>query len=238
MLVSGGHPTPVASLPTPPPVTAAVTYWLLLKVFASGCTALTGVEAVSNGVKAFREPGVKNAQRTLTVIISCWRYFWREFLISSKFTASSPPIRGQPVYQSVLSMLFETPFSVERFLLCNDRLDSAHRPIAFREHRVCGFSPPVRAISKITARLQLPRSPAGLYLRNHGAGCALRRPSDSFWRCHRIFDPLYAVGAFLAFATFAIRHGGSSGFGKTAQAGVRACSSMDWARSSQELRCV
>jgi hypothetical protein len=37
-------------------MTEAVSYWLLLKVFASGCTALTGVEAVSNGVKAFREP--------------------------------------------------------------------------------------------------------------------------------------------------------------------------------------
>src|SRR5437870_3327928 len=36
---------------------------------AGCCTALTGVEAVSNGVKAFREPAVKNAQRTLTVII-------------------------------------------------------------------------------------------------------------------------------------------------------------------------
>ncbi len=47
-------------------MTEAVSYWLLLKVFASGCTALTGVEAVSNGVKAFREPTVKNAQRTLT----------------------------------------------------------------------------------------------------------------------------------------------------------------------------
>ncbi len=61
--LSGGHPTPVDSLPHPPPVTQAVTCWLLLKVFASGCTALTRVEAVSNGVKAFREPTVKNAQR-------------------------------------------------------------------------------------------------------------------------------------------------------------------------------
>ncbi len=68
VLLSGGHPNPVVAPPPrqPPP---AVTYSLLLKVFASGCTALTGVEAVSNGVKAFREPAVKNAQRTLTVII-------------------------------------------------------------------------------------------------------------------------------------------------------------------------
>src|SRR5579862_3068410 len=68
-LLSGGHP--VAANPLPPPSAAVqgVTYWLLLRVFASGCTALTGVEAVSNGVRAFREPRVKNAQRTLTIII-------------------------------------------------------------------------------------------------------------------------------------------------------------------------
>jgi amino acid transporter len=66
VLLSGGHPTPATPLPPPPRMTEAVGYWLLLKVFASGCTALTGVEAVSNGVKAFREPAVRNAQRTLT----------------------------------------------------------------------------------------------------------------------------------------------------------------------------
>jgi len=49
VLISGGHPTPAVPLPPPPAITEAVSYWLLLKVFASGCTALTGVEAVSNG---------------------------------------------------------------------------------------------------------------------------------------------------------------------------------------------
>jgi amino acid transporter len=52
VLLSGGHPTPAVPLPPPPPMTEAVSYWLLLKAFASGCTALTGVEAVSNGIKA------------------------------------------------------------------------------------------------------------------------------------------------------------------------------------------
>src|SRR6202049_933842 len=56
VLLSSGQPTPAVPLPRPPAITEAVGYWLLLKVFASGCTALTGVEAVSNGVKAFREP--------------------------------------------------------------------------------------------------------------------------------------------------------------------------------------
>ncbi|MCL6516689.1 APC family permease [Alicyclobacillus sp.] len=39
--------------------------FLFLKMFANGCSALTGVEAVSNSVPVFREPSVKRAQRTL-----------------------------------------------------------------------------------------------------------------------------------------------------------------------------
>ncbi len=41
---------------------------LLLRAFASGCAALTGVEAISNGVPAFRRPKVKNAQKTLVAM--------------------------------------------------------------------------------------------------------------------------------------------------------------------------
>ena len=42
----------------------------MLKVFSSGCTAMTGVEAVSNGVMAFRDDTRKNAKITLTIIIA------------------------------------------------------------------------------------------------------------------------------------------------------------------------
>lgn len=41
---------------------------LILRAFSSGCSALTGVEAVSNGVPAFREPKVRNAKTTLTLM--------------------------------------------------------------------------------------------------------------------------------------------------------------------------
>ncbi len=41
---------------------------LLLRAFASGCSALTGVEAIANGVQAFRRPKIKNAQRTLVLM--------------------------------------------------------------------------------------------------------------------------------------------------------------------------
>src|SRR6202049_1248980 len=110
VVLSGGHPVPVSPLPPPPPVTAAVSLWLLLKVFASGCTALTGVEAVSNGVKAFREPGVKNAQRTLTVIIFILAILLAgiSYLVKAYGIAATDP--GQPGYQSVLSMLTAAVF--------------------------------------------------------------------------------------------------------------------------------
>jgi amino acid transporter len=41
---------------------------LLMRAFASGCTALTGVEAISNGVPAFRRPKAKNAANTLAIM--------------------------------------------------------------------------------------------------------------------------------------------------------------------------
>src|SRR5881628_3125703 len=69
-LAAGGEPKPVIPPSPLQPQTAAVSAWLLLKAFSSGCTAMTGVEAVSNGVKAFREPVVKNARLTLTIIIA------------------------------------------------------------------------------------------------------------------------------------------------------------------------
>jgi amino acid transporter len=110
VLLSGGHPTPAAPLPPPPPITEAVSYWLLLKVFASGCTALTGVEAVSNGVKAFREPAVKNAQRTLTVIIFLLAVLLAgiSYLVNVYGIVATDP--GRPGYQSLLSMLVAAVF--------------------------------------------------------------------------------------------------------------------------------
>jgi amino acid transporter len=48
-----------------PPAAKALTAVLVLRAFSSGCTALTGIEAISNGVPAFQPPEVKNAGRTL-----------------------------------------------------------------------------------------------------------------------------------------------------------------------------
>jgi amino acid transporter len=105
-VLAAGHPMPIVPLPPPPPAIIPVaSMWILLQVFANGCTAMTGVEAVSNGVRTFREPTVKNAQRTLTVIIGLLIVLLAgiAYLIRVYGIAATEP--GKPGYQSVLSLL-------------------------------------------------------------------------------------------------------------------------------------
>jgi amino acid transporter len=59
-----GHPVAFVGSAQPVHATEALSVLLLLKAFSSGCSALTGVEAIANGVPSFREPRVKRAQRT------------------------------------------------------------------------------------------------------------------------------------------------------------------------------
>jgi amino acid transporter len=103
-LIAGGHPVPVAAPPSLKPATEDFSAWLALTAFSSGCTAMTGVEAVSNGVKAFREPVVKTAQRTLTAIIA----FLIVMLAGIALLARAYHVGATPAgsgYQSVLSQL-------------------------------------------------------------------------------------------------------------------------------------
>ncbi|HEY6467761.1 MAG TPA: APC family permease [Candidatus Acidoferrales bacterium] len=103
---AGGHPAAVVTPPHPGSAVAmAASAWLLLQVFSNGCTAMTGVEAVSNGVRAFRDPTVRNAQRTLSVIIGLLIIMLAgiAWLVRAYGIAATAP--GQPGYQSVLSML-------------------------------------------------------------------------------------------------------------------------------------
>jgi amino acid transporter len=67
----GGHPAIAESAKyevKPESIAQAAFVLLLLRAFSSGCSALTGVEAVSNGVQAFRRPKIQNAQKTLVLM--------------------------------------------------------------------------------------------------------------------------------------------------------------------------
>ncbi|MGA8341979.1 MAG: APC family permease [Candidatus Sulfotelmatobacter sp.] len=201
VLLSGGHPTPGVPLPPPPSTMEAVTFWLLLKVFASGCTALTGVEAVSNGVKAFREPTVKNAQRTLTVIIFLLAVLLAgiSYLVKTYGIAATDP--GRPGYQSVLSMLTAAVFGE-----------------GFFYYLTIGSILVVLSLSANTAFADFPRLCRAIAQNNylpHAFGYRGRRLVYTYGivvlalLCGSVLIlfggitdrliPLYAVGAFLAF---------------------------------------
>jgi len=58
------HPAAVIGAAQPARISEALGVILVLKAFAAGCSALTGIEAIANGVPAFREPRARRAQRT------------------------------------------------------------------------------------------------------------------------------------------------------------------------------
>jgi len=104
-IAAHGHPLPIVAPPRLPVSGAMLSLWVLAKVFASGCTAMTGVEAVSNGIMAFREPKQKNARRTLTIIIFLLMTFLAGIALLCRaysIGATEPGVAG---YQSILSQL-------------------------------------------------------------------------------------------------------------------------------------
>ncbi|HOT91044.1 MAG TPA: APC family permease [Anaerolineae bacterium] len=74
LLITGVVKWVTAGMPAPAPpqrhypVVHSLTLFLILRAFSSGCAALTGVEAISNGVPAFKPPEAKNAATTLTAM--------------------------------------------------------------------------------------------------------------------------------------------------------------------------
>src|SRR5271167_768062 len=104
-LIAAGHPAPVVAPPQLRSPTTVLSAWLLLQAFSSGCTAMTGVEAVSNGVKEFREPVAHTAQRDLPAIIAILALMLagNAYLVRAYHIGATDP--GQAGYQSVLSLL-------------------------------------------------------------------------------------------------------------------------------------
>jgi amino acid transporter len=104
-LLSGGRPVAVVPPPSQLEAQQVASFWILMRAFASGCTAMTGVEAVSNGVGAFKEPSVPHARRTLSVIIGLLAVMLAgiAYLCHVYQVGATEP--GQAGYQSVLSQL-------------------------------------------------------------------------------------------------------------------------------------
>ena len=65
-----------AELPPAVPVAEPLTLWLILRAFSAGSVAMSGTEAISNGVPAFQKPESKNAATTLTVMATLLTIFF------------------------------------------------------------------------------------------------------------------------------------------------------------------
>lgn len=198
---SGGHPAAAIAPSVLPPATAAITLWLLLKVFASGCTAMTGVEAVSNGVTAFRDPTTKNAKRTLTIIIFLLIVLLAGIAVLCRAYSIGATDPNSSQYQSVLSQLTAAVMGKGIFY------DVTIASILL-----------VLSLSANTAFADFPRLTRAIALRNylpHVFVLRGRRLLYSYGIFALVFltgllltifrgitdrlIPLYAIGAFLAF---------------------------------------
>jgi amino acid transporter len=202
IIMTGGHPIAISAPPPALPQTMKyLSIWLLMKTFASGCAAMTGVEAVSNGVMAFREPRAKKAQATLSIIIATLivLLFGTAYLAKAYgVTAMEPDGAG---YQSVLSLLVAAVFGRGWFYYLT--MASVLAALSFSANTAFADFP--RLARAIAMHDYLPhvfivRGRRLLY--SHGIYALTGFTAVILILFGGVTDrliPLYAIGAFLAF---------------------------------------
>jgi amino acid transporter len=201
VITSHGHPIPVVAPPHLPAATSMLTLWVLAKVFSSGCTAMTGVEAVSNGVAAFREPTRRNAKRTLTIIIVLLMIFLGGIALLCRaynIGATDPTSAG---YQSILSQLISAVVGRGWFYY----LGSASILLVLALSANTSYADFPRLTRAIAMHDYLPhvfkiRGRRLLY--SHGIVALVGFTATLLMAFGGITDrliPLFAIGAFLAF---------------------------------------
>ena len=89
-----------------------VSLFLILRAFASGCSAMTGVEAISNGVPAFKRPETKNARTTLTAMaLILGTLFIGIMLLTLTYGVAPDPSGNQTVIAQIAQRVFSGPLS-------------------------------------------------------------------------------------------------------------------------------
>ena len=200
-IISGGHPHPVVAPPQLPAATAAISLWLVLKVFSSGCTAMTGVEAVSNGVTAFREPRCKTAKTTLTIIIAMLIVLLAGIALLCRYYGIGAVDPGSPQYQSVLSEL--TAAVMGRGIFYYVTIGSILLVLSLSANTAFADFPRLTraiALDKFLPGVFIIRGRRLLY--SHGIYALTTFTAILLIIFRGVTDrliPLYAIGAFLAF---------------------------------------
>src|SRR5579875_210764 len=204
-LTSHGTPVPVTAPPPPAANTEHLVgfalVWLLLKAFSNGCAAMTGVEAVSNGVTAFREPRSHKANQTLTVIIAILIMLLAGLAYVAKayhITAMDP---NDAQYQSVLSIQVAAVFGRQWFYFLT--MGSVLAALSFSANTAFADFPRMAraiAIKDFLPHVFILRGRRLLF--SHGIYALTGFTALILIIFDGVTDrliPLYAIGAFLAF---------------------------------------
>jgi amino acid transporter len=105
-LIAGTH-TEMQAISLAPSVPSGLTLFVLLKAFSSGCSAVTGIEAISNTVPNFKNPSISNAKKTLVTLAVLLAIIFGGVTILSLAYGIAPDPNG---HTSVLSKVTEQAF--------------------------------------------------------------------------------------------------------------------------------
>lgn len=189
----------VAAEQTTETAVGSLSLFLLLRAFAAGCTALTGVEAISNGIPAFRPPESRNAGQTLIIMV----VVLSSLFVGITFLANTFPIVvSEHGDATVLSQLAREVFGGENVLFFYLQFATLFILSLAANTAFADFP---RLASLIAADRYLPRqlTNIGDRLVFHNGIISLAVVSSILIilfdaREHRLL-PLYAVGVFISF---------------------------------------
>jgi amino acid transporter len=200
IIVLGESAPPPEPLPGQPETLQVVGVLLIIRAFASGSVALTGTEAIANGVPAFKRPEPKNAATTLTVMaILLGVLFVGITFVADSFgvVAIDEPATKTVISQvaatiygndTILFYLYQTFTALILFLAANTSFNAFPRLAAILA--TDGFMP--RQFSFRGDRLAFT---SGIVILSIGASLLL----VAFGGITTALIPLYAVGVFIAF---------------------------------------
>lgn len=98
------HPEPMYSIPAN--TTENVSIFLILRAFSSGCSALTGVEAVSNSVPNFQEPSQKSAKTVMILLAALIFFIFGGTSVLAIFYTAVPIANGPTVVSQIAFAIF------------------------------------------------------------------------------------------------------------------------------------
>ncbi len=177
--------------------------YVILRAFAAGCTALTGIEAVSNGVPAFRDPASKNAARTLTIMaILLVTMFLGVGFIALRMPTIELYATKNPAYSTLISQIAAYTFGRASFMFYAIQYATAAILILAANTSFADF-PRLASLLARDGFLPRPLQRQGdrLVFQNGIVVLAIAA-GVLVWHFHGELDlllPLYAVGVFTAF---------------------------------------